>query len=105
MLIAILANHSPKDRGPAGQFVAADAFKDRRPVVDNVRHHMNGRVVPVHQLAVVLDLLGLLDCHANSLEVVIANIIADALPAPRTLATLTSDAADALPKRNQFTFQ
>jgi hypothetical protein len=28
---------------------------------------MNGRVVPVDELAIVPDLVGLLDCHADSL--------------------------------------
>jgi hypothetical protein len=37
-----------------------------------VRHHMNGRVVPVDELAIVPDLVGLLNCHANSLGNIIA---------------------------------
>ena len=52
-----------KIAGPAGQFVAANAFKDRRAVVDDVRHHVNGRVVPVDEFTVVPDLVGLLDGH------------------------------------------
>src|SRR5579864_406374 len=53
----------------AGQFVAANAFEDRRAVMDDVRHHMNGGVVPVDELAIVPDLLGLLNRHAHSLKV------------------------------------
>ena len=57
-----------KIAGPAGQFVAANAFEDRRAVVDDVRHDVNGRVVPVDQFAVVPDFIGLLDCHSDSLD-------------------------------------
>src|SRR5580693_4393216 len=55
--------------GAGGQFVAAHAFEDRRAVVDDVRHDVDGRVVPVDELAVVPDLVGLLDCHADSLRI------------------------------------
>src|SRR5579864_1096401 len=53
----------------AGQFIAANAFEDRRAVMDDVRHYMNGRIVPVDELPVVPDLLGLLNRHAHSLKV------------------------------------
>src|ERR1041385_5098687 len=38
----------------------------RRTVVDDVRHNVEGRVVPVDELAIVPDLCGLLDCHSDS---------------------------------------
>ena len=62
-----------ENRRAAGQLVAANAFKDRRAVVDDVRHHVDGRVVPVDELAVVPDLVGLLDCHAYSFEISLGN--------------------------------
>ena len=62
-----------KIAGPAGQFVAAYAFKDRRAVVDDVRHHVDRRVVPVDELAVMPDLVGLLHCHSNSFDVSVGN--------------------------------
>ena len=55
-----------ENRRAAGQFVAADAFKDRRAVVHDVRHHVDGRVVPIDELAVVPDFVGLLNRHAIS---------------------------------------
>jgi hypothetical protein len=36
-----------------------------------VRHHVDGRVVPVDELAVVPDLVGLLNRHADSLNSII----------------------------------
>jgi hypothetical protein len=61
-----------EDGPAAGQRVAAYALKHRRAIVHHVRHHMNGRVIPVNQLAVVPDLVGLLDGHADSFENIIA---------------------------------
>ena len=59
---------SAENGGAAGQVIAADAFEDRRAVMQDMGHYVDGRVVPVDQLAVVPDFFGLLDCHAFSLE-------------------------------------
>src|ERR1700731_1775431 len=58
-----------ENRRAAGQRVTANAFEDRRAIVNHVRHHMNCGLVPGDELAVVPDLIGLLDCHAHSFAV------------------------------------
>src|SRR6266704_4945703 len=47
-------------------FVAADALKNRRAVADDVREHMDLRIVPGYQFAVVPDPFGLFECHQRS---------------------------------------
>src|ERR1700722_8781557 len=61
-----------ENRRPGRQFVTADAFEDRRAVMHDMRHHVDGCVVPVNQLAIVPDLFGLLNRHANSLVSVVS---------------------------------
>ena len=58
-----------EDGRAGGQLVAPYAFKDRRTVVDDVRHHVELGVIPVDEFAVVPDLFGLVDCHRHSLQV------------------------------------
>src|SRR5208282_1315493 len=48
------------------QRVAANAFKNRRAVMHDVRHHVERGVVPGDELAVVPDFVGLLNRHADS---------------------------------------
>src|ERR1700722_41111 len=57
-----------EDCRAGGQLVATNAFEDRRAVVNDVRHHVDGRVVPIDELAVMPNLVGLLDCHADSFK-------------------------------------
>src|ERR1700682_4631825 len=57
-----------ENRGPSRQRVAANAFKHRRAVVHDVRHHVEGSVVPGDELAVVPDFVRLLNGHADSLR-------------------------------------
>ncbi len=49
---------SLKTAGPRGGLVAANALEDAGAVVEAVRADMDGRVVPVDELAVQPDLLG-----------------------------------------------
>src|ERR1700751_1659662 len=58
-----------ENRRAARGRVAAHALNHRRAVVDDVRHHVDGRVVPANELAVVPDLVGLLNRHGGSLLV------------------------------------
>src|SRR5208283_3346171 len=53
----------------AGRGVAANAFEDRRAIVHNVRHYVDGRIIPVNELAVVPDFVRLLNGHKDSLSV------------------------------------
>src|ERR1700704_3164042 len=55
-----------ENRGTGRQRVAANAFKHRRAVVHNVRHHVEGSVVPGNKLAIVPDFIRLLNGHADS---------------------------------------
>src|SRR4030088_1265380 len=57
-----------ENRGTGRQRVAANAFKHRRAVVHNVRHHVEGSVVPGNKLAIVPDFIRLLNGHADSLR-------------------------------------
>src|SRR6202795_288214 len=52
-----------ENRGSGGQRVATKAFKHRRAVMHNVRHHVEGGVVPGNELAVVPDFVRLLNGH------------------------------------------
>src|ERR1700681_1531506 len=55
-----------ENRGAGRQRVTTNALKHRRAVVHNVRHHVEGRVVPGDELAVVPDFVRLLNGHADS---------------------------------------
>ncbi len=57
---------STENGGAGGQRVTANAFKHRRAVVHNVRHHVQGSVVPGDEFAVVPDFFRLLNRHADS---------------------------------------
>src|ERR1043165_8497034 len=46
-----------EDGGAAPRLVAAYALEDRRAVVQDVRHHVHARVVPIDELALVPDLM------------------------------------------------
>ena len=55
-----------KNGRTGGQRVATNSFKHRRAVVHHVRHDVEGGVVPGNELAVMPDLVGLLNGHADS---------------------------------------
>src|ERR1700675_4924416 len=57
-----------ENRGAGGQCIATNAFKHRRAVMHNVRHHVEGSVVPGDELAIVPDFVRLLNGHADSLR-------------------------------------
>ena len=60
--------HGAKNCGAARQRVTANAFKHRRTVVHNVRHHVQRGVIPGDKLSVVPDLFRFLNRHADSLS-------------------------------------
>jgi hypothetical protein len=43
----------PEDGRTPPSVIAADAFEDRRTIIDHVRHHMDFRIFPGYQLAIV----------------------------------------------------
>ena len=61
----------PEYRGALRRFVAANPFKNARPVAHHMGKHMKFRVVPVDELSVVPDFLAFLYRHCQvSLDVV-----------------------------------
>src|SRR5919204_442196 len=48
----------PEDPRTVRRLVAADPLEDARPVVHDVAHHVDGRVLPAHELTVTPDLRG-----------------------------------------------
>jgi hypothetical protein len=58
-----------ENRRAARQRIAANAFKHRRAVVHDVRHHVERSVVPGDELAVMPDFVRLLNRHADSFAI------------------------------------
>ena len=44
-----------EDRRTFRRLITADAFKNARPVIDDVRHHVNSCIIPVNKFAVAPD--------------------------------------------------
>src|SRR3954462_2585099 len=64
-----------EDGGPTFGLVTADAFEDARPVVQDVRHDVDPRVVPFDELAVVPDLL----TNRRGLHVLLPRVVVEHL--------------------------
>jgi hypothetical protein len=59
-----------EDRRPTLRVVASDTFEDARTVVENMRHHMHARVVPLNELAIMPnDIANAWSAHVFSLAI------------------------------------
>ena len=57
-----------KNRVPIMGFVATNTFKNRRTVMQTMRHHMHSGVLPTLDFAVVPNVIGIGLCHDELLN-------------------------------------
>ena len=63
-----MCSRSRKMAPPRRRLVAANALEHTRSIVDDMAHHVDGGVLPVHELAVAPDLRGSSRRSGRSLE-------------------------------------